>query len=305
MVDMILIAAAVVVLVALILVRRKPRNAPPPQVRTPVSPAAPEARQTGGRLAAALAANPGRPPGVQAPGAPGAGYSPAAGPSQSAPAGGQAPPGSPVPAAQAGGYPSAAAPSSISPGGSYPPMAVPSPVAPAGCYPAMGGPSPVSPAGGFSPMAAPFSASPAGSFPPAVAFPGGGMQPAAAPPPAHALESQGAPTTVLERTTGAFLEVVSGDDAGRRFPLVTGDNRIGRGPNNRLRLTDRTVSNQHAIVRMAPGQALLFDDSSTNGTYLNGQRVLQPRPLTPGDRITVGRTVLQFHLESEEAPLAG
>jgi len=122
---------------------------------------------------------------------------------------------------------------------------------------------------------------------------------------AHAAASHSTPTTVLERTTGAFLEVVSGDDVGRRVPLVTGDNRIGRGPNNRLRLTDRTVSNQHAIVRMAPGQALLFDDSSTNGTYLNGQRVLQPRPLAPGDRITVGRTVLQFQMESEEAPLAG
>jgi len=107
---------------------------------------------------------------------------------------------------------------------------------------------------------------------------------------------QETPTAML--FPGAYLEVLTGEEAGNRLPLAPGDNRVGRGPGNHLRLADRTVSNQHAIIRVTPGQVLLFDDSSTNGTFVNGQRVLQPRPLAPGDRITVGQTVLQFHLES-------
>lgn len=312
MVDIILIGAAVAILVALIALRRKPKSAPQPQAKAPVSTAAPEARQPGGRLAAALAASPQRPPGAQAPGVPGAGHPPMAGAS---PAGG-----APFPAAQPGGCPSPSAPSPVNLLGGYPSMAAPSPVGPAGSCAAVGPSSPVSPSGnypsavapslgtpaiGYPPVGVSSPVTPAGSCPPVAAPPGDGMQQPPFTPAARATEPQGTPTTLLERTAGAFLEVVTGDDAGRRFTLTTGDNRIGRGPNNRLRLTDRTVSNQHAIVRMAPGQALLFDDSSTNGTYLNGQRVLQPRPLSPGDRITLGRTVLQFHLESEEASLAG
>lgn len=59
---------------------------------------------------------------------------------------------------------------------------------------------------------------------------------------------------------------------------------------------EQGVSRRHAAIRRGEDTLTLIDLHSTNGTYLNGQRLLpnQPRVLRDGDEIRLGRLV--FHL---------
>jgi pSer/pThr/pTyr-binding forkhead associated (FHA) protein len=73
-------------------------------------------------------------------------------------------------------------------------------------------------------------------------------------------------------------------------PVLT----IGRGSTSDLVLVDNKVSRRHAQIRRIDGKAVIYDLGSSNGTYVNGERVVDPRPLKPGDIIHVGQTELVF-----------
>lgn len=87
---------------------------------------------------------------------------------------------------------------------------------------------------------------------------------------------------------------------GRRVPLTAAVTVLGRDESADLVLDDPGVSRRHAEVRIGNDgphlQALLRDLGSTNGTYLNGDRI-GDEELRDGDRITMGRTSLTFRLE--------
>ncbi|WP_094585634.1 FHA domain-containing protein [Synechococcus sp. BO 8801] len=110
---------------------------------------------------------------------------------------------------------------------------------------------------------------------------------------------------------GALPRLVLRDDPGRSVPL---DPRtplsIGRDPASSLCLAEaRGVSRHHALVRVSrtrPGQWLLCDLGSANGTYLEGARLKDCRPLSDGDEIRLGLNgpVLQFRAGSPSAPPA-
>lgn len=89
------------------------------------------------------------------------------------------------------------------------------------------------------------------------------------------------------------IVVLSGPDAGKRVDL-TAPRTIGREPGNDLTLVDSSVSGRHALLRPTSGAVELTDLSSRNGTWLNGQRVTVPSPVTIGSTIQVGQTVLQM-----------
>jgi len=55
-----------------------------------------------------------------------------------------------------------------------------------------------------------------------------------------------------------------------------------------------SVSRRHAVLEVKGGASVLRDLGSTNGTYVNGQRLDQPRRLQPGDRIDIGPFQLVF-----------
>jgi ABC-type multidrug transport system ATPase subunit/pSer/pThr/pTyr-binding forkhead associated (FHA) protein len=65
---------------------------------------------------------------------------------------------------------------------------------------------------------------------------------------------------------------------------------IGRGPRNDVDLAHPAVSRAHARVATREGTVLVEDLGSTNGTFVNGERVVPgaPRPVEPGDEIRVG-----------------
>ncbi|MGW9174637.1 FHA domain-containing protein [Streptomyces decoyicus] len=64
---------------------------------------------------------------------------------------------------------------------------------------------------------------------------------------------------------------------------------IGRAPGVGLRLNHETVSRAHAELRSVGKGWLLRDLGSTNGTCVNGRRVVGEVPVGPGDHITFGR----------------
>ncbi|MGB9578321.1 MAG: FHA domain-containing protein, partial [Halothiobacillaceae bacterium] len=72
-----------------------------------------------------------------------------------------------------------------------------------------------------------------------------------------------------------------------RYPLVGRRVTIGRDPENDIVIPDRRVSRRHAEVVLAGADFVLRDCGSKNGTFVNGERVVQERRLQDGDEIQV------------------
>ena len=69
---------------------------------------------------------------------------------------------------------------------------------------------------------------------------------------------------------------------------------IGRAMGCDLRLEDTYVSQEHARIFAKNGSWYVEDLGSTNGTFVNEQRLAAPAMLTSGDRIRVGTTILEL-----------
>lgn len=92
----------------------------------------------------------------------------------------------------------------------------------------------------------------------------------------------------------SYLEM-SGPEATGTVRLDGPRLAIGRDGSNDIVLPDDLrVSRHHAVLeRLAAGWSV-SDLDSTNGTFVNGQELTQPRPLYPGDEIEVGATLLVY-----------
>jgi pSer/pThr/pTyr-binding forkhead associated (FHA) protein len=94
------------------------------------------------------------------------------------------------------------------------------------------------------------------------------------------------PTTLL---------VHSGGGAAKAKPVrLEASVTVGRAPECELRLDDTYASSQHARIFAKNGSWYVEDLGSTNGTYVNEQKLAAPAMLQPGDRIRVGATVLEL-----------
>ncbi len=112
----------------------------------------------------------------------------------------------------------------------------------------------------------------------------------------------------LEREGNPFL--IHRDEERRQHLTVlppTGRLRIGRAEGADLSLAfDTEISRLHAEVVDAGGEWLLIDDGlSSNGSYINGQRVSGRRRLRSGDVLRLGRTLLVFRNPADREPDAG
>ena len=70
--------------------------------------------------------------------------------------------------------------------------------------------------------------------------------------------------------------------------------RIGRAGENDIILHDKLVSRRHATIVGEGGRYVLTDLNSANGTLVNDRPITGTAELRPGDRITIGDTVLTF-----------
>ena len=85
------------------------------------------------------------------------------------------------------------------------------------------------------------------------------------------------------------------DPTGHEHSLTGETTTIGRALENDIVITSKRVSRAHAQVRREGWRLILEDLGSTNGTFLNDERVLSPMELHDGDRIMVGDVTLTFH----------
>lgn len=87
-------------------------------------------------------------------------------------------------------------------------------------------------------------------------------------------------------------------DAGEQVPYVLSKPRtsIGRTPENDLQVHENYISRSHAVVRLGPDSAVVEDQGSRNGVFVNDHRVTRER-LRDGDILMFGKARFRFHLE--------
>lgn len=104
-------------------------------------------------------------------------------------------------------------------------------------------------------------------------------------------------------TSSSFRMIVrSGPNPGTVFDVNKEVTLIGRDVTNEVVVGDAEVSRQHARLTRTPGGYVLEDLGSTNGTFVNGERLMAPRVLNPGDLVAFGETVsLMFDALAPEA----
>jgi hypothetical protein len=107
------------------------------------------------------------------------------------------------------------------------------------------------------------------------------------------------PAREVERMAWLIITKTPSVRKGQLFALDKLRNDIGRGDEVAVFLNDPQVGRLHATVKYelsegGKGQFVLYDLASTNGTFLNSQRLLSPTLLKDGDRITLGDTELAF-----------
>jgi pSer/pThr/pTyr-binding forkhead associated (FHA) protein len=90
------------------------------------------------------------------------------------------------------------------------------------------------------------------------------------------------------------LLVTSGALAGTSLGLNDQQITVGRANDATLVLNDDYASSRHARLFPQDGQWIVEDLGSTNGTYLDRQKVTQPTPVPVGVPIRIGKTVLEL-----------
>ncbi len=103
------------------------------------------------------------------------------------------------------------------------------------------------------------------------------------------------------------LRITSGSRAGQRESFDKSVISIGRHPLNDLRFDperDPDASSKHAEIRVVGDKATLHDLDSTNGTFVNGQRIAGERALFDGDLLSFGREgpAVEFHALTAPPP---
>ena len=96
------------------------------------------------------------------------------------------------------------------------------------------------------------------------------------------------------RATPQQLLVTAGALAGTTISLADQQITIGRADDATLVLDDDYASTRHARLFPQDGQWIVEDLGSTNGTYLDRQKVTQPTPVPVGVPIRIGKTVLEL-----------
>jgi pSer/pThr/pTyr-binding forkhead associated (FHA) protein len=96
------------------------------------------------------------------------------------------------------------------------------------------------------------------------------------------------------RGTPRFLVVTEGGLSGMSIDLTDQQITLGRANDATLVLNDDYASSRHARIFPQDGQWIVEDLGSTNGTYLDRQKVTRPMPVPVGVPIRIGKTVLEL-----------
>jgi two-component system cell cycle response regulator len=96
------------------------------------------------------------------------------------------------------------------------------------------------------------------------------------------------------KTKPACLLVVGGELNGSIYDLLPGETVAGRNPDCPIALDFQGISRRHFMVEVDEHGAKVHDLGSSNGTYLNNEKIEGNRPLSRGDVIKVGAVALKY-----------
>ena len=101
------------------------------------------------------------------------------------------------------------------------------------------------------------------------------------------------------------LVMHAGPTPGKTFPLEGDVLTIGRDASNQISINDAEISRKHSQLVLQGGKYVLTDLGSTNGTFVNGQRVTGQHVLQSGEVISLGEQInLLFEAVTESDPNA-
>ena len=99
-----------------------------------------------------------------------------------------------------------------------------------------------------------------------------------------------------------YLTIVEDVTIRRALPIGSEPLILGRDPSRAFHLPDADVSRSHCVVRPVGDTVLVRDLGSTNGTFVDGVRVTEERPLPISAKLQLGRHALKHELlQPEEA----
>jgi hypothetical protein len=97
------------------------------------------------------------------------------------------------------------------------------------------------------------------------------------------------------------LTILVGPAPGRGFILPAGQTVLGRGPEADVLLADSSVSRSHAEFVAGDAGVVIRDVGSSNGTFVNGDRLTGTRELHDGDEVRAGSVILRFAAEADSS----
>lgn len=110
----------------------------------------------------------------------------------------------------------------------------------------------------------------------------------------------------MQSSSNFRLIVRRGPQPNQIYDLNKGIITIGRDITNDIVINDPEVSRHHCRLTQGGGGYTIEDLGSTNGTFVNGQRLTGARPLSHGDMLGLGETVtLAYESAATEAPASG
>ena|SRR6266446_506087 len=99
----------------------------------------------------------------------------------------------------------------------------------------------------------------------------------------------------------ARLVLLSEGLTGRTFELKAEKTTVGRVEDNAFQIPETSVSSHHAELHLRGNDVLVKDLNSTNGTFINGEKISNEATLKPGQILRLG--MIEMRLETGEASL--
>lgn len=112
--------------------------------------------------------------------------------------------------------------------------------------------------------------------------------------PARVSKSPSPRATLRARKATSKLVIIDGPLEGTVIPLGTSTITFGRAADSTVVLEDDFVSNQHARLVLNGTHWIVEDLGSTNGTWINRDKVSTPTVLQSGAQLRIGRTTLEL-----------
>lgn len=95
-----------------------------------------------------------------------------------------------------------------------------------------------------------------------------------------------------------FLELESDEFGNEKFAVNASGGRIGRSAPANIIIPDKSVSREHCVVGIANDELFVTDLNSTNGTFIDGERITRATMLPVGSELRVGQVLLRHTLRS-------